>query len=740
MKILVIAEKPSVGARIAAALGEGRERRVQSKSRVGYYEIPRKDGTMYVVSAAGHLYTIKQADSARGYPVLNVTWAPSYEVGDKSAHTKDYLDVITKLASECQLFINACDFDTEGTVIGTNIIRFAAGDQNGDKSKRMKFSTTTDHDLKEAYSKLMQLDLNNYYAGEARHMLDWLWGINLSRALTQAVSGYSMRNPLSIGRVQGPTLAILAKREKEIAAFVPKPFWRIKAMVKNTEFLNAKGDMFDKAAAQASFDNLKRNAKGTIESVETTTRSVAPYPPFDLTSLQLEASRALHYDPSRTLAIAQSLYEKALISYPRTSSQKLPSTLGLPSILAELAKDPEYSAIARSLIAAKRFRPVEGPKTDEAHPAIFPTGERPRGLTDEEEKLYDLVTRRFLAVFAPNAEVSRVGVTAVFGDDRYKASGQRVTSNGWLDVYGYARIEDREIPEFRNGEQVTATKPAMEELQTTPPKRYAKAGLIAELEKRNLGTKATRASTIDTLFRRNYIEGTSIMVTKFGMSVYDTLDKNCNMIVEDNTTKRLEVDMEEIVSGLKSESDVVEEGKQMLLDALKAFDEHKEQISASLREAQKESSIIGKCPKDGGDLRIIRSRAGKYFVGCSNYPKCTQTYSLPQNAKIIATGNTCEHCHTPIIKVIRARMRPFEMDLDPNCITKKDWKSASDQQESRVEIAVPSSTLPKGEGGLSIKAKISAVKEKITKSKAKAAKPKAAVKKARKRKEKQNDE
>ena len=529
----------------------------------------------------------------------------------------------------------------------------------------------------------MPPDMGNFYAGEARHMLDWLWGINLSRALTSAMAGTTTK-ALSIGRVQGPTLAVLAKREKEIEAFRPKPFWRIFINAKSTEFLNSRGDIFDRADAQSAHDSTKgRLADATVEEVEEHEQLSRPYPPFDLTSLQLEASRALRIDPSTTLAIAQSLYERSYISYPRTASQKLPPTLGLQKIIGELAKNPVYEKRARRLIEEKRFRPSEGMKSDEAHPAIYPTGVAPKEVSPQEAKLYDLIAQRFLSCFAPYARLAKSRVVIRIGEERYSANGTKIVEKGWTDFYSYARLVDKELPQFTKGERAQVSGPEMRELETQPPKRFGKAALLSELEKKDLGTKATRASIIDTLFKRAYIDGSPITVTRFGMSVYEALHENAGMILDEGTTRKLESDMEEISQGKRSEEAVIEEGKSMLLDALKLFDSNKEKISEAMRRGLSDSIVpLGKCPEDGGELVIRRSRAGKQFVACANYPKCTKTFSLPQGAKIVPTGKSCEHCHTPIIKVIRRGKGVFEMDLDPNCVSKAGWKSNRDKAET----------------------------------------------------------
>ena len=692
MAVLIIAEKPSVALRIAIALGNNRQRRVILNG-VSYYEIDGEKEKIYIAAAVGHLFTIRQVGTKYGYPVLDVTWAASYEVNKEAYYTKKYVDVFKELASKASMFINACDYDTEGTVIGTNIIRFLCSGMGN--ARRMKFSTTTIPDLVNAYENIMPMDMNNFYAGEARHTLDWLWGINLSRALTSTLEGSRFKRTMSIGRVQGPTLAMLAQREMEIAKFVPKPFWRVSAMILEVEFANTRGDIFERKIADDSLETTNAHSnEAFVESVESNEQLMRPYPPFDLTGLQLEASRTLRSDPSDTLALAQSLYEKAYISYPRTSSQKLPATLGLPKVIAELAKNPAYEKLAKRLIEEKRFRPNEGFKTDEAHPAIYPTGVMPKGLTPKEEKLYDLIAKRFLACFAAHAKLSKTKAVVAISTERYAANGVTILERGWLEFYEYARLDEKMLPVLQKGSKVAVTKAYLNELMTQAPRRYGKAMLIAELERRALGTKATRAQIIDTLFKRNYVEGSSIHVTDFGMSVYNALKEYSPMIVDESTTKVLEEDMERIVKGEKTSAEVIEEGKQMLLSALQVFDKNKAEIAKAMSKVLQEGEVVlGKCTTDGGDLVIKRSRLGKNFVACANYPKCTVTYSLPQDSKIEPTGKICEHCHTPIVKVIRRSRGVFEMCLDSNCVTKKGWKS---RMEAKNAAAIKAEQESKG--------------------------------------------
>ena len=713
MNKLIIAEKPSVALRLALSLGDGQPKR-SAFNGVSYYELQKGHDTLFVVAAAGHLFTLRQKSKEREIPIFDIEWIASYKVNDSSYFTKRYLDTIAEIGKRCTEYVNACDYDIEGTVIGTNIIKYVvSGDVNSgvdsDKIKRMKFSTTTRQDLLSAYDGLEGFDSSNFDAGEARHMLDWMWGINLSRALIHAMTAVGAKKILSIGRVQGPTLSILSEREAEIRDFVPKDFWRILIVASGIEFENTKGNFFDKAAAD---DALKRTegATVTVKSIDRKENNMRPYPPFDLTSLQLEASRVFGIDPSRTLAIAQSLYEKSYISYPRTTSQKLPYTLNLPRIIGMLAKNEKYKAHAEMLISGSRFRPAEGAKADEAHPAIYPTGEEPKRLEGEEERIYDLITRRFLACFAEYAVSDSTRIVLGATDEEYAASGSIVKKQGWMEVYGYYKPKEAILPEMQAGSEVTPERIYSKKGVTEPPKRYGKASLIALLEKKNLGTKATRAEIIDTLFRRGYIKGTRLEVTALGLSVYSALKKYCAQILDEDLTRKLESDMEDIMRGNAKESAVIEEGKGIIRSLVSAFKANEKGIGEELRKGLKESeaaNALGKCPKCGGNLVIKRSSIGKNFVGCSNWPECSVTYPLPQGAGIYPTGKVCELCHTPIVKVFRKGKRVFQMDLDPNCSTKRDWEKpkpqegAASAQGTQAEGAVAHVVPPRHAGKVS---------------------------------------
>ena len=583
---LVICEKPNAAEKIAAAIADGKAVR-KNAGGVGYWEAERDGEHVVVVSAVGHLYTLRQIGKGWKYPVFDVEWAPTSEVEKDAGYQKPYLDAIKKLAKDADEYVLACDFDTEGSLIGYNVLRFAC---NSEKGSRMKFSTLTSEDLENAWMERGGLDLENALAGEARHILDWYYGINLSRALMACLRQAGGRQVMSIGRVQGPALSILARKEKEISAFVSQPYWELSCMGKGIEFENTHGRYAKKEEADAALANSA--SQGIAQKLERKEYLQPPAPPFDLTSLQVEAHRALGFDPKFTLELAQTLYEGALISYPRTSSQKLPEKLNLKKIMEGLAKQPAYAPHAKKLLAAGKTVPLEGKKDDPAHPAIHPTGQS-GGMGERESRLYDLIVKRFLSCFAEPATRESQKVLVASGKEKYSASGNRTVKQGWFEIYApYVKLEEVTLPEFSESESVPLTNFKIDEKKTQPPKRYTAASIISELEKRGLGTKATRAAIVDTLFRRGYVDGKSIAATTFGIAVFDLLSTAAPEILDDELTHNIEEDMEKIRDG-ENEKKAIDNGKEVLGKILGKFEGHEREIGLGL--------LSGLRRKDAGD-------------------------------------------------------------------------------------------------------------------------------------------
>ncbi len=667
---LIVAEKPSVAGKIASAIGDKVKK--QSYKGVYYYEAERNGQQMLIAPAVGHVYTLVEREKTRGYPVFDIQWIPSYEASKEAAYTRGYVELIQKLGKKADTFVSACDYDIEGSVISYNVFRFATTIREG---RRMKFSALTKSDLVAAYDGRGDFDYNNAYAGEARHIIDWYYGINLSRALMGALRAAHRYKVMSIGRVQGPALSVLSHLERDIKAFVPTPYWELTVKIKEIEFKHKRDRFLDESGADKASDNTKTT--GTVDKIDKKEQEIKANPNFDLTSLQVEAYRLFKYPPSRTLDIAQNLYEASLITYPRTSSQKIPPTIKTAPIISALEKNKDYSKLAKKLKDNRWTEPIQGRKEDPAHPAIHPTGQS-GSSSGPEKNLYDLIVRRFLASFAPPAKRERSRIEVSSGGEPYVASGSRITEPGWTEFYGkYYTTQDVELPAFEQNESVKLNSKKKTKKETKPPKRYTPASIVSELEKRHLGTKATRSVIVDILFKRGYLSGKSIEVTDLGLKVTDILKRYAPEILDENLTRTLEERMEAIQEGKLDKDEVIGESKEMLTGILDKWKKNEAQIGKDLLEALQSTleaeNLIGKCDKCGKQLRIIRMRNRKQFVGCTGYPDCRNTYPLPQGSYVKSAGKECPSCGKPTIRVKKGKTH-YTMCIDPDCPSKAEWR------------------------------------------------------------------
>jgi len=677
---LIVAEKPRVAEKIANAIGDKVKK--SQHNGIAYYETTCDGREIVVAPAVGHVYTLVEREKTRSYPVFDIEWVPSYQASKAAAYTKGYVETLQKLGKKADTFISACDYDLEGSTIAYNVFRYATTIREG---QRMKFSALTKEDLFEAYEKREEFDYNNAYAGEARHIIDWYYGINLSRALMAALRAANRYHVMSIGRVQGPALSLLSNLEIKIGRFVSTPYWELSLKIKDAEFLHKKGRFLQEDEAKNALANTKNT--GTVTSIESKEQVIPPNPCFDLTSLQVEAYKLFKYTPSQTLELSQTLYEASLITYPRTSSQRIPPTIKLPPIISALEKNKDYAPLAKKLKENKWFTPVQGKKDDPAHPAIHPTGQS-GSLKGPEKNLYDLIVRRFLAAFAPKAKREQNRVEVDSNGEIYAAAGSRIKEKGWTEFYGkYYTTEDIELPKFEKDENVTIKDKKNTKKETKPPKRYTQASIISELEKRHLGTKATRSVILETLFKRGYAEGKSIEVSGFGLKVCDILNKYAPEILDENLTRKMEENMESVQAGKMSKDDVINESKEVLTGLLNKWRPNEAKIGKELADAlyvtMQQENILGNCDKCDKQLRIIRMKAGRQFIGCTGYPNCKNTYPLPYGAMVRSAKKACPECNKPVINVKKGKSKYYTMCIDPNCPTKANWKkSGTDAKDS----------------------------------------------------------
>ncbi len=665
---MIISEKPTAAKRIAQALDETGSPSEVKKRGASYYECKRGDDTLLVVYALGHLFELRQTEKGWKYPRLEMEWVPKYEVDKKATATKSIIRLIGSLSRDIDEFVVATDLDIEGSLIGYLTLMHACG-ADAKKAKRMIFSTLTKNELNAAYETLASsLDFPMIEAGQTRHEVDWLYGINLTRALTLAIKTASgWFKIVSTGRVQGPTLALVAERDQAINVFVPIPYWAILATGSHNghelELEYFKKRIAVKAQALAIAQNL-RGKTAIVDDIRSKENIQTPPAPFNLSTLQSESYRHLGFTPSRTLAIAQKLYLEALISYPRTASQKIPPSINVRAILEGLTTNRTYSGLAKQVLAGS-LTPFQGKKDDPAHPAIHPTGTRPsKRLTPSEAKIYDLIVRRFFALFGENSVKESIRADVRYKEHLFYVRGLKVLKRGWMDYYDpYVTLNERLLPPLNKGDVIELDVVNEDGRFTSPPPRFNPSSLLKILEKEGLGTKATRASIVDSVKSRGYTLGDRFELSTLGYALHETLHEYVPRILSADFTRQLEKEMQGILENHHDREHVLAHAKDDLLELLNRFQAQEDDIGqtlvSGLQRYWKEKEEVGLCPKCGvGKLLIIRSpKTGKRFVGCSEYKEggCDQTFPLPQKGIITPLGKQCLHCGHHMIKVISGR-------------------------------------------------------------------------------------
>ena len=561
--IVCIAEKPSVAKDIARILGA-------TSAHNGYME-----GNGYQVTwTFGHLCTLKEPND---YTDLWKHWSLSalpmipprfgIKLIDDDGIKRQFA-VIEKLMQSADSIVNCGDAGQEGELIQRWVMQKA-----GAKCpvKRLWISSMTDEAIREGFNKLKDQSEYQplYIAGLSRAIGDWLLGMNATRLYTLKYG--QNRQVLSIGRVQTPTLALIVNRQKEIDSFEPEPYWVLATVYRDTTFTATKGKFTTKEEGEAAFSTIA-DKPFTVTAVQKKNGTEAPPRLFDLTSLQVECNRKFSYSAETTLKIIQGLYERKLTTYPRVDTQYLSDDIypKCPSILSGISK--QYGPLMQPLMGKKLTKSKRVFDTSKVtdHHAIIPTGVPATSLTDLERNVYDLIARRFIAVFYPDCKFSTTTVLGNVEDIEFKVSGKEILSPGWRAVYAQPTSqtatptpnatsedddhnkgdEERTLPTFVKGESGPHT-PTLSEKWTTPPKYYTEATLLrametagkfvedetlrAALKENGIGRPSSRAGIIETLFKRHYIrrERKNLVATATGIELIDIIHeellKSCEL-------------------------------------------------------------------------------------------------------------------------------------------------------------------------------------------------------------------
>ena len=664
--IVCIAEKPSVAKDIARILGA-------TSAHTGYME-----GNGYQVTwTFGHLCTLKEPDD---YTDLWKHWSLSalpmipprfgIKLIDDDGIKRQFA-VIERLMQSADGIINCGDAGQEGELIQRWVMQKA-----GAKCpvKRLWISSMTDEAIREGFNSLKDQSEYQplYIAGLSRAIGDWLLGMNATRLYTLKYG--QNRQVLSIGRVQTPTLALIVNRQKEIDNFEPEPYWVLATVYRDTTFTATKGKFTTKEEGETAFATIA-DKPFTVTDVQKKNGTEFAPRLFDLTSLQVECNRKFSYSADTTLKLIQTLYERKLTTYPRVDTQFLSDDIypKCPSILSGMNG---YEQLMQPLMGKKlpKSKRVFDTSKVTDHHAIIPTGVPATSLTDMERNVYDLIARRFIAVFYPDCKISTTTVLGKVEDVEFKVSGKEILSPGWRAVYAQQNNsnnganaddeerrgdEERTLPAFIKGETGPHT-PTLTEKWTTPPKFYTEATLLrametagkfvedetlrAALKENGIGRPSSRASIIETLFKRHYIrrERKNLVATATGIELIDIIHeellKSCELTgIWEKRLRDIEHkkdDAADFINGLKQQvteivNDVLRDNSNRRITTLTDEDLKKKtkrktapkkttatNSASADNNTSADDSIIGTtCPLCGKGT-IIK---GKTAYGCSNW-------------------------------------------------------------------------------------------------------------------------
>jgi len=680
---LIVTEKNIAAKKIAEILAGGK------LEQDSFYKIPYyifngdTDEKNMVVGLKGHVLKVdfpSDYSDWRKVKPSDLIDAPLI----KEATAKSVVRTVKKLAGEADSLVIATDYDREGELIGMEA-RDLALEANPDlmrSVKRARFSSLAASEINEAFASLGELSEPLAMAGEARQDIDLIWGATLTRFVSLATSRLG-RQFLSVGRVQSPTLALIAEREHERRAFKAEPYWVVTAdMGTDSERFTAthkEERIWEEERAKEVFEKL--TGPGTVCGVKKRDKKVRRPAPFSTTGF-VSAATSLGFSAAAAMRVAEGLYMDGYISYPRTDNTVYPKSLEIKSALETLLGGSLDTDIKR-LLKETDFKPSRGKKQSTDHPPIYPTGVVKKGdIGDREWRIYELVVRRFLATLSVDAVSQSNRIDLDVNKEQFFVRGSRVVKAGWLSYYPYSRKKDTEIPPLEEGDTAELLDKHLEGKETQPPGRYGQGKLIELMEEYGLGTKATRHNIIQSLYDRGYIHGNPLEPTAMGLKMAEALQEYASHIASPEMTSQLEKDMDAISIRDRTRDQVVETSRKLLREAYGSLEENQEQVANKIWEGITEDSILGPCPTCGeNDLRVIRSKKGKRFVGCKGYPECEQTYPLPGRGDIVALHEACPECNTPRIKVLTPRKKPWVICLDMDCPTKDEYKRKKAEQE-----------------------------------------------------------
>ena len=672
---LIIAEKHNVAKRIAQILA-GTKPKVKRVHGIETFHFDEK----VVMGLSGHIVGVDYPPGYNNWQKVDYRDLIHAQVVTKPTQAK-IVSALKDLGADADRITIATDYDREGELIGVEALRIAEEANPKIEADRVRFSAITKGEILDAFKSPGEVDFDLASSGEARQVVDLIWGAALTRFIS-ITSGRLGKGFLSVGRVQSPTLALIVDREKEIEAFKPQPYWEIYAdLEKDLRVKHEKGRIWDGNLARSIFENLGDAA--TVVSIKEKTRTDRPPAPFDTTSF-ISAASGIGFSASNAMRIAEWLYTSGFISYPRTENTVYPPTLDLRDLVSAFKKGPFREDAERVLKGP--MVPTRGKRFSTDHPPIYPTAPATKkDMKPDQWKIYELVVRRFFATLSEPSRWIVMNVQLDIGGEPFRAMGARQIEAGWRASYPYSKAAEQILPTLSQGEKLSVLGKEIMDKETQPPSRYGQGRLVKLMDELGLGTKSTRHEIISKLYARAYVQGNPMKPTNTAYAVIEALERHSPTITKPDMTRTLEEEMTKIAERKIGEEKVVEESRSMLDAVFDDLLQNQGEIETTLREGLRTDKIVGDCPSCGNELIIRRGRRGSRFIGCAGYPECTKTLPLPKFGMIVVTDKVCSDHGMYHIRIINKGKRPWDLGC-PQCNFDQWQAKKAEEAKKKAEV------------------------------------------------------
>ncbi|NXA04200.1 TOP3A topoisomerase, partial [Sapayoa aenigma] len=684
-KVLCVAEKNDAARGIADLLSNSRMRRREGFSKFNKiyeydYQMFGQNVTMVMTSVSGHLLAHDFRMPFRKWHSCNPLALFDAEI--EKYCPENYLDIKKTLEREiqqCQALVIWTDCDREGENIGFEIIHVCKAVKPNLQVFRARFSEITLHAVRSACENLTQPDQNTSDAVEVRQELDLRIGAAFTRfqtlRLRKIFPDILADQLISYGSCQFPTLGFVVERFKAIQAFVPEAFYKIKVTHDhedgNVVFNWKRNRLFNHTACLVLYQMCMEDPVATV--VEVVSKPKSKWRPLPLDTVELEklASRKLKINAKETMTLAEKLYTKGFISYPRTETNIFPKELNLSALVQQQIQDPNWGAFAQRILDQGGPTPRSGTKSDQAHPPIHPT-KYTANLQGNEQRLYEFIVRHFLACCSQDAKGQETTVEIDIANERFIAQGLMILARNYLEVYPYEKWSDKVIPVYQKGSRFQPTTVEMVDGETSPPLLLTEADLIALMEKHGIGTDATHAEHIETIKTRMYVgltadqrflpghlgmglvegegsahqqHGRFLFLLPFSYhavysSGYDSMGYEMS---KPDLRAELEADLKLICEGKKDKAVVlqqqVQKYKQVFIEAVaraNKLDEALAQYFGEATEIPEQDEVypampvsVRKCPQCNNDMVLKTRKNGGFYLSCMGYPACKAAVWFP---------------------------------------------------------------------------------------------------------------